>query len=333
MSSTEPGPQPMWKPGDVVNGHVLGEDSVWRPLPPSPPQWRQGDTVNGHILGPGNVWRPLPYTPAPRKRWYERPLGIVAIVMGSLLVFGMGSAMAGGDDPGAGNPKDVPADSSPRESDASDASSATDQEPVAATPTTKPKPKPSTKPTPKPKPRTYLVVDVVDGDTIDLGNGQTVRLVGIDTPERGECGSERASDNLARMVLGKRVRLAHSDEDTDRYGRLLRYVDVGTVDAGLAQIKQGYAIARYDSRDGYGFHPREPAYIKADRASKRHTCRKPKPAPLVHSGGGNHCMTGYSPCLPVVSDLDCGEINGPVRVTGSDPYRLDADGDGIGCDS
>lgn len=44
-------------------------------------------------------------------------------------------------------------------------------------------------------------------------------------------------------------------------------------------------------------------------------------------------MTGYSPCLAVVADLDCGEINGPVRVTGDDPYRLDADGDGIGCDS
>ena len=44
-------------------------------------------------------------------------------------------------------------------------------------------------------------------------------------------------------------------------------------------------------------------------------------------------MTGYSPCLPVVGDLDCGDIDGPVRVTGSDPYRLDADGDGIGCDS
>lgn len=44
-------------------------------------------------------------------------------------------------------------------------------------------------------------------------------------------------------------------------------------------------------------------------------------------------MTGYSPCLPIVADLDCGDINHPVQVTGSDPYRLDADGDGTGCDS
>jgi hypothetical protein len=43
-------------------------------------------------------------------------------------------------------------------------------------------------------------------------------------------------------------------------------------------------------------------------------------------------MSGYSPCLPIVADLDCGDIDGPVSVTGSDPHRLDADGDGIGCD-
>jgi hypothetical protein len=54
--------------------------------------------------------------------------------------------------------------------------------------------------------------------------------------------------------------------------------------------------------------------------------------------GGNRpaaCAPGYSPCLPVVADLDCDEIpesQKPVRVTGSDQYRLDADGDGFGCD-
>jgi hypothetical protein len=52
------------------------------------------------------------------------------------------------------------------------------------------------------------------------------------------------------------------------------------------------------------------------------------------------CTPGYSPCLPRASDYDCagGSGNGPeyvygtVRVTGSDPYGLDADGDGIGCE-
>ena len=190
------------------------------------------------------------------------------------------------------------------------------------------------KPKPRPVVRTYDVTRIVDGDTLELGTGQTVRLVGIDTPEVGECGYQVASDNLARLVLDKRVRLTVSDEDTDRYGRLLRYVDVGTVDAGLRLIKNGVAIARYDSRDGYGYHPRQPAYIAADKGARNLTCAEPapKPQPLM-GGGGSSCMAGYSPCLPVVADLDCADVNGTVRVTGSDPYRLDADGDGYGCDS
>lgn len=182
--------------------------------------------------------------------------------------------------------------------------------------------------------RTYLVVRVVDGDTVELGNGETVRVVGIDTPERGECGYERASEHMATLVLFKRVRLGASDEDRDRYGRLLRYLDVvggGGVDAGLSQLRGGYAIARYDSRDGYGFHPRERAYVRADRRHPQRRCRVEERAGSASAGGG--CHPGYSPCLPAVGDLDCADVSGPVRVLGDDPYRLDADGDGIGCDS
>jgi endonuclease YncB( thermonuclease family) len=135
--------------------------------------------------------------------------------------------------------------------------------------------------------RTYLVTRIIDGDTIELGNGQGVRVVGIDTPERGECGFDAATANMQRLVLGKRVRLTVTDEDTDRYGRLLRYVDVDGRDAGLAQINAGLAIARYDSRDGYGFHPRENRYIAADKATPNKTaCPKPKPAPAPKPSGG-----------------------------------------------
>ena len=65
---------------------------------------------------------------------------------------------------------------------------------------------------------------------------------------------------------------------------------------------------------------------------------KAPPAPPPPSP--SNCTPGYSPCLPPASDYDCagGSGNGPeyvygtVRVTGSDPYGLDADGDGIGCE-
>lgn len=53
------------------------------------------------------------------------------------------------------------------------------------------------------------------------------------------------------------------------------------------------------------------------------------------------CDPNYSPCVPIASDVDCAGgsgngpayVQGPVRVIGRDIYGLDADGDGIGCDS
>jgi len=186
---------------------------------------------------------------------------------------------------------------------------------------------------PKKHMKTYLVVHVADGDTLDLRNGKTVRLAGIDAPEVGQCGYKRARNTLSDLVLGKRVSLAASDEEQDQYGRLLKYVDIGKIDAGLRLIKDGLAIARYDSRDGYGFHPREPKYIKADRASPAFVCA-PKPVPLLaQPQEKKNCAPGYSPCIPPYPpDLDCPDIGHQVRVTGSDPHGLDRDGDGVACE-
>jgi hypothetical protein len=45
------------------------------------------------------------------------------------------------------------------------------------------------------------------------------------------------------------------------------------------------------------------------------------------------CHASYDPCLPITGDLDCADVGQTVRVTGPDDYRLDGDGDGLGCDS
>jgi hypothetical protein len=176
---------------------------------------------------------------------------------------------------------------------------------------------------------------VVEGDTVELGNGETVRVVGIDTPEGGECGYDQATANMERLILGKRVRLTVSDEDRDRYGRLLRYVDVGRLDAGLQQITAGLATARYDSRDGYGYHPRENRYIAADKATPNKKCaaRTPPTKAPKAPAAGDGCAPGYNPCVPPYPpDVDCPDVNGPIRVTGSDPHGLDGDGDGVACE-
>ena len=115
---------------------------------------------------------------------------------------------------------------------------------------------------------TGLVTNVVDGDTVDVAGVGRIRVIGIDTPERGACGYDSATYAMSVLVLGQEVTLVPGAvDDADRYGRLLRYVDVGSVDAGLRLIEDGWAIARYDSRDGYGRHPREDLYVAADLAA------------------------------------------------------------------
>ena len=120
---------------------------------------------------------------------------------------------------------------------------------------------------------------VIDGDTIDTSIGR-VRVVGIDTPEKGDCGYQGATSALRAAIAasGDQVVLvkAGQGDDEDRYGRLLRYVDSPSgTDLGRSQITAGWARARYDSRDGYGAHPRERDYIAADAASPQLQCPQP----------------------------------------------------------
>ena len=108
------------------------------------------------------------------------------------------------------------------------------------------------------------VTSVTDGDTIRLDD-ERVRLLGIDTPERGECGFDESGDRLRDLVDRRTVSIVAAPGQTrDRYGRLLGYVEVGDVDAGRVLIAEGLAVARYDSRDGYPAHPREADYRRLD---------------------------------------------------------------------
>lgn len=118
-----------------------------------------------------------------------------------------------------------------------------------------------------PAPANAATVDyVVDGDTIRLQSGVYVRLIGIDTPEVGECGYRAAKRKLDKWVGGQaRLVNPQSVDNSDHYGRLLRYVHDSGRDTGLSLIKLGLAKARYDGRDGYDRHPRQATYRRADR--------------------------------------------------------------------
>ncbi|HRZ85451.1 MAG TPA: thermonuclease family protein [Candidatus Paceibacterota bacterium] len=68
------------------------------------------------------------------------------------------------------------------------------------------------------------VIKVIDGDTFVMKNGQTVRLICIDAPERGETNFTDSKEFLESLILHKEVRLEKDVSETDDYGRLLRYV-------------------------------------------------------------------------------------------------------------
>lgn len=92
-----------------------------------------------------------------------------------------------------------------------------------------------------------VVVHVVDGDTIEveLADGrETVRLIGINAPERGECLAEEATRRLQDLVTDRAVELVADRSDRDQYGRLLRYVEVDGADAGAELVRAGLALAR-----------------------------------------------------------------------------------------
>ena len=96
---------------------------------------------------------------------------------------------------------------------------------------------------------TYLVTRVIDGDTIEIEGGKKVRYLGIDTPETVDprkpvqCFGIEASNANKKLVLGKRVKLEKDISETDKYGRLLRYVYVDDIFVNDYLVRNGYAYA------------------------------------------------------------------------------------------
>jgi micrococcal nuclease len=197
------------------------------------------------------------------------------------------------------------------------------------------------------------LVRVIDGDTIVAevaGVQYHVRYIGMDTPESVKPGTpvqrmalEASAANKA-LVVGKTLLLEKDVSEVDRFGRLLRDVwverDGKLVIVGLELVRTGFAqvttfppdvkyvdlllAAQAAARDaGLG--------LWGDAANATPTPKADPPAALI---GGN-CHPSYSPCLPIVADLDCADVRAmgkaPVTVKGPDDYRLDGDGDGIGC--
>ncbi len=94
-----------------------------------------------------------------------------------------------------------------------------------------------------------IVSHVTDGDTIRLQSGEKVRLIGIDTPETVDprravgCFGKQASEFTTAKLLNQEVVLEKDVSETDRYGRLLRYIWLQGELFNEILVRQGYAYA------------------------------------------------------------------------------------------
>ena len=101
----------------------------------------------------------------------------------------------------------------------------------------------------EPHPNEFYVEKVVDGDTITLESGEKVRFIGINTPEtnspqkKNECFGQEAKAYTKKLLEGKWVSLQKDISETDKFGRLLRYVYLKNEFVNNKIVKEGYAYA------------------------------------------------------------------------------------------
>lgn len=210
----------------------------------------------------------------------------------------------------------------------------------------------------------YKVEGVIDGDTIKLTIGETietVRLIGVDTPETVhpsqpvECFGKEASKKTGELLSGTMVIIEKdlSQNERDKYGRLLAYVFLpdGT-NLNQKLIADGYAY-EYTYNLPYKYQSEFKQAETDARNSKRGlwaegvcnaeaqvvTAVPVVNTPVNHSP--SQCDSNYTgACVPIASDVDCAGgsgngpayVSGPVYIVGVDVYGLDRDKDGVACE-
>jgi len=291
-----------------------------------------------------------------RQFWGRRSrLGKVGLIAGALFVVLLVITLAVPAPEDPAEPAVADAEAAPEPTTTEEASEATTEEEPETGSEVEPEEE-----APKPPPPPPTVARVIDGDTIELGDGTRVRLVQIDAPEAGrECYAQKSTGALKKLLpAGSEVRLVRDArlDNRDRFGRLLRYVIADGKNVNMLLVQRGAASAYFYNGDR-GRHAAKLAR-SADTARAKgrgawgaceastdytgawQTKRKRVPPP-PGSGGGGNCHPSYTgACLnPALSDYDCagGSGNGPgytgrVRVVGPDVYDLDADDDGWGCE-
>lgn len=90
----------------------------------------------------------------------------------------------------------------------------------------------------KPEDR-FIISKVIDGDTVELMGGNRLRLLSLDTPEKGNLYHDDAKEFLSNLTLGKTAKIEFADTRRDRYGRLLGYLYVDSIFINKIIIENG----------------------------------------------------------------------------------------------
>ena len=205
---------------------------------------------------------------------------------------------------------------------------------------------------------TARVAYVIDGDTIKLTSGTSVRLVQIDTPEvgTGECYSRAAARDLRRLLPDGATVTLESDsrlDKVDRYGRLLRYVWYRGKNLNLQLVRDGSATVWFYDGDRGKYANTLLASARQARSAGRglwgacdtewnpygpattHERHKKTSTGTTTTATHANCDPSYPDvCIPSPPpDLDCADISyRNFRVVGADPHHFDGNHDGYGCE-
>jgi endonuclease/exonuclease/phosphatase family metal-dependent hydrolase/endonuclease YncB( thermonuclease family) len=118
----------------------------------------------------------------------------------------------------------------------------------------------------------------INGYTIQLGNGNKIRLPGVIAPSQGECGYAEAKRVTDRFIANGFTTEKPPKGQRNRNGTKLRFVaNPAGKDLGKRLLKKGMARAAYDANDDYKKHGKDKQYRKLDKKTVGICDRAPKP--------------------------------------------------------